>query len=52
MRSLSPVVISGESRGGAPEGRPPLFLDQTGARRAENKFLETAPPPPLFPGSG
>ena len=26
---------------------PPLFLDQTEARRAEKFFLETAPPPPL-----
>ena len=26
-------------------GPPPLFLDQTEARRAEKKFLETAPTP-------
>ena len=27
------------------EGPPPLFLDQTEARRAEKVFFETAPPP-------
>ena len=37
------VNISGESSGGARGGRPPLFLDQTEARRAEKIFLETAP---------
>ena len=25
--------------------RPPLFLDQTEARRAEKNFLDTVPPP-------
>ena len=42
MRSLSPVVISVGFRGGARENRPPpppLFLDQTEARRAEKKFV-------------
>ena len=53
-----PFLISGGSRGGA---RPPLFLDQTEARRAEkNCFWDrsphylrvwlTAPPPPLSEG--
>ena len=27
-------------------GRPPLFVDQTEAQRAEKQFFETAPPPP------
>ena len=27
---------------------PPLFLDQTKARRVEKKFLVTCPPPPPF----
>ena len=35
--------------GEGPGGRPPLFLDQTEARRAEKMFFETAPPPPLLP---
>lgn len=35
------VICSGGSRGG---GRPPLFLKQTKARRAQKMFLETAPP--------
>ena len=41
MRSLSPVVISVGFRGGARGNRrpPPLFLDQTEARRAEKKFV-------------
>ena len=30
----------------------PLFLDQTEARRAPKKLLETCPPPPLISGSG
>ena len=29
---------------------PPLFLDQNEARRAENIFLETDPPPPSSQG--
>ena len=28
---------------------PPLFLDQTEARRAEKKIWGTTPPPPTFP---
>ena len=28
------------------EGPPPLFLDQTEARRAEKKFFGDRPPPP------
>ena len=32
------------------EGPPPLFLNQTEARRAEKVFFETAPPPPLSQG--
>ena len=39
MRSLSPVVISGGSRGGA-RGALHLFLDQTETRRAEKNFLD------------
>ena len=47
---LSPRYSSGGSRRGARGGRgraPPLFLDQTEARRTEKFFWETAPPPPL-----
>ena len=43
------VVSSGGSRGGTRGGGlpplPPLFLDQTEARRAEKFFLETGPLP-------
>ena len=39
-----PVVTSGGSRGGAGGFLPPLFLDQTEARRAEKNFWETTPP--------
>ena len=39
----------GGSRGGARGARPPLFLHQTRARRAEKSFLETAGPPPPPP---
>ena len=42
---------SGGSRGGARPPPPSLFLDQTEARRAEKKILETGPPP-LISGSG
>ena len=38
------------SRGEGPG--PPLFKDQTEAKRAEKSFWETAPPPPLFSGAG
>ena len=41
IRMLTAVADLGEGSG------PPLFLDQTEARRAENIFLETAPPPYL-----
>ena len=46
------VEFSGGSRGrarGSPPA-PPLFLDQTEARRAEKIFLETAPLPHLSQG--
>ena len=33
-----------------PEGAPPLFLDQTEARKAENFFLRPPPPPPTYVG--
>ena len=36
---------SGGSRRGARWTRPPLFLHQTEARRAEKNFFETGPPP-------
>ena len=44
------MKVSGGSRGGAGPGpaRLPLFLDQTEARKAEKKFLET--PLPLSQG--
>ena len=42
------VVDPGQGPGGPAASPPPLFLDQTEARRAEN-FLETAPPPPHPP---
>ena len=35
---------SGGSRGGGPGARPPLFLEQNEAQRAEKNFLETGPP--------
>jgi len=31
-----------------PGGRPPLFLDQTEARRAEKNVFEIPPPPPYL----
>ena len=40
------INISGISRGGARD--PPLSFDQNEARKAENFFLETAPPPPTY----
>ena len=36
----------GEGPGG-PAPYPPLFLDETEARRVEKNFLETGPPPYL-----
>ena len=56
---IKTVIVSGGSRGGARGARPPLFLDQTEARRTEKKFFEPPPhiswsgyppPPPLFEG--
>jgi len=43
---------SGGSRGGVGEARaqPPLFLDETEARRAEKTFFETGAPLPLSLG--
>ena len=41
--------IQGRGQGGP--GPPPLFLDQTEARRAEKNFLGDCPhPPPPFQG--
>ena len=46
-RSLLPGELgSGVSR----EGPPPLFLDETEARRVENIFFQPPPPPPLSEG--
>ena len=45
---IKTVIVSGGSRGGARGARPPLFLDQTEARRTEKNFFE--PPPPLSHG--
>ena len=39
------LVISGGSRGGRGAPPPPLFLDQTEARRAENIFGGDRAPP-------
>ena len=47
---IKTVIVSGGSRGGARGARPPLFLDQTEARRTEKNFFE--PPPPLISWSG
>ena len=45
-RPIPFVIQSGGSRGGARGGpAPPLFLDQTEARRAEKFFGRPAPPP-------
>ena len=44
---IKTVIVSGGSRGGARGARPPLFLDQTEARRTEKNFFE---PPPLSHG--
>ena len=44
----SPEFYSVADPGERPGGPgPPLFLDQTKARRVEKNFLETCPPPPL-----
>ena len=45
---IKTVIVSGGSRGGARGARPPLFLDQTEARRTEKNVFD--PPPPLFEG--
>ena len=45
---IKTVIVSGGSRGGARGARPPLFLDQTEARRTEKKFFEPPPPPYLM----
>ena len=45
---IKTVIVSGGSRGGARGARPPLFLDQTEARRTEKKFFD--PPPPISHG--
>ena len=43
----SPEFYSVADPGERPGGPgPPLFLDQTKARRVEKNFLETCPPPP------
>ena len=45
----SPEFYSVADPGERPGGPgPPLFLDQTKARRVEKNFLETCPPPPPF----
>ena len=41
------ALYNGGSRGGAWGARPPLFLDQTEAQRAEIVFCETIPSPYL-----
>ena len=52
-QSVQPSLFLGEmkremqQRGGRP--LPPLFLDQTEARRAEKKIEGTTPAPPTFP---
>ena len=45
---IKTVIVSGGSRGGARGARPPLFLDQTEARRTEKVFFDTAPPLPIL----
>ena len=50
---LETAVYKGRSRGGLSGGvAPPLFLDQSKARRADKFFGETAPlpPSPLYKG--
>ena len=44
---IKTVIVSGGSRGGARGARPPLFLDQTEARRTEKNVFD---PPPLSHG--
>ena len=42
------TILSGGSRGGARGVRPPLFLDQTEARRAEKNVGDRPPPLPYL----
>ena len=44
------TILSGGSRGGARGVRPPLFLDQTEARRAEKNVGDRPPPTSLSQG--
>ena len=46
-----PVADPGEGLGGGGEGRSPLSLDHTEARRAEKFFFEIAPLPRSGSGS-
>ena len=46
-----PVADPGEGWGGGGEGRSPLSLDHTEARRAEKFFFEIAPLPRSGSGS-
>ena len=46
---IKTVIVSGGSRGGARGARPPLFLDQTEARRTEKNVFD---PPPLISWAG
>ena len=48
VKSCTRHADSGVSRGGARGARPPLFLDQTEARRAEKKFFSRPPPSPYL----
>ena len=52
---IKTVIVSGGSRGGARGARPPLFLDQTEARRTEKNVFDPPliswagyPPPPTY----
>ena len=45
---IKTVIVSGGSRGGARGARPPLFLDQTEARRTEKNVFDPPPPPYLM----
>ena len=44
LESIIDMTLVAESKGGAGVRPPPLFLEQTEARRAEKIFLESAPP--------
>ena len=43
---MTRLLHSGRSREGARGAHPPLFLDQTEARRAKRIWGEDRPPPP------